>query len=481
MSPGRTGPVVVVGDVLLDLDVEGSADRLCPDSTAPVVDVDEEYARPGGAGLTATLLAGRREVVLVAPLADDRDGRHLARLLARRDNLRLIPLPWSGSTPVKQRIRVGGHTVARLDRGGSTGTIGDIDTRVRDAIATAAGVVVSDYGRGATRDARLRALLEDSARRAVLVWDPHPRGGEPVPGVTLATPNRSEALAATRTCHLTETTASQMAAALTRRWRAEAVAVTDGDRGAVLSFGDGTALLVPAQAVPGTDVCGAGDAFAAAAAHALAEGAPASDAVREAVVASGRFVAAGGAAAIGRHDPRSRSSAQEVLHVADGRDLDPVADLVASVRARGGTVVAAGGCFDLLHAGHVATLSAARRLGDCLIVCMNSDGSARRLKGPGRPVVRAADRRAVLASLECVDAVVIFDEDDPVAVLRRIRPDIWVKGGDYAGRRLPEAGVLAEWGGETVVVPRLEGRSTTSLVRAVQDGTDEPDILTKGA
>jgi D-beta-D-heptose 7-phosphate kinase / D-beta-D-heptose 1-phosphate adenosyltransferase len=127
--------------------------------------------------------------------------------------------------------------------------------------------------------------------------------------------------------------------------------------------------------------------------------------------------------------------------------------------------VATGGCFDLLHAGHVATLEAARALGDCLVVCLNSDASVRRLKGPSRPLQSEDDRALMVSALRCVDAVVVFDEDTPEQVLRDVRPEVWVKGGDYLGVDLPEAAVLAEWGGAVVTVPYLTGRSTTELVR----------------
>jgi rfaE bifunctional protein nucleotidyltransferase chain/domain len=153
--------------------------------------------------------------------------------------------------------------------------------------------------------------------------------------------------------------------------------------------------------------------------------------------------------------------------LADPDDRAPEADaasLARRVRASGGTVVATGGCFDLLHAGHVSTLVAARSLGDCLIVCLNSDASVRRLKGPGRPVVAQADRAAVLAALACVDGVAVFDEQTPEAILRTLRPHLWVKGGDYAGVRLPEADVLAEWGGRAYLLPYLDGHSTTRLI-----------------
>jgi D-beta-D-heptose 7-phosphate kinase/D-beta-D-heptose 1-phosphate adenosyltransferase len=143
--------------------------------------------------------------------------------------------------------------------------------------------------------------------------------------------------------------------------------------------------------------------------------------------------------------------------------------LVDSVRARGGTVVATGGCFDLLHAGHVRTLTAARGLGDCLVVCLNSDDSVRGLKGPGRPLNRETDRAEVLRALGCVDQVVIFTESSPERVLGELRPDVWVKGGDYTPESLPETELVRGWGGEVVVVPYHDGRSTTRLARLLSE------------
>ena len=143
---------------------------------------------------------------------------------------------------------------------------------------------------------------------------------------------------------------------------------------------------------------------------------------------------------------------------------EPRTQVVGAGRAD--TVVATGGCFDLLHTGHIDTLRAARALGDRLVVCLNSDASVRRLKGPDRPIVPEADRARVLLALECVDEVVIFDEDTPVEAIRRVRPAIWTKGGDYAGRDVPELAVLEEWNGQAVVLPYVEGWSTTALVEA---------------
>jgi rfaE bifunctional protein nucleotidyltransferase chain/domain len=245
------------------------------------------------------------------------------------------------------------------------------------------------------------------------------------------------------------TAARRQAEALLHRWQAHAVSVTLGPAGALLTYGDGVPLVIPAERVYSGDTCGAGDRFAASAVAALAGGAVVSDAVEQAVREATVFVAAGGAAAV----PVPTRAAPPVPE-----------DVVQRVRAAGGTVVATGGCFDLLHAGHVALLRAARALGDCLVVCLNSDESVRRLKGEGRPLVTALDRARVLAALECVDAVEVFSEDTPEQVLRRLRPDVWAKGGDYSEVPLPEEDVVTRAGGRVVILPYVEGRSTTRLI-----------------
>jgi rfaE bifunctional protein nucleotidyltransferase chain/domain len=290
-----------------------------------------------------------------------------------------------------------------------------------------------------------------------VVWDPHPRGADPVPTVRLVTPNGAEAarVAAAAGVHLAGNGLAAVGAraqALIAHWGVGAVAVTLGARGALLSYGEGAPMVVPAVPVTGGDPCGAGDSFAAAVTVALAGGAVTGEAVTTAVAAAGAFVARGGA------------TAWDALPVAPLAAAPDVEALLERVRAAGGTVVATGGCFDLLHAGHVATLRAARGLGDCLVVCINSDDSVRRLKGPSRPLVTASDRARVLEALEFVDAVVVFEEDTPAEVLDRLRPDVWAKGGDYAGADLPEAAVLQTWGGQAVVLPYLDGHSTTALV-----------------
>jgi rfaE bifunctional protein nucleotidyltransferase chain/domain/rfaE bifunctional protein kinase chain/domain len=448
-------PLVVIGDALLDRDLEGAAERLSPDAPVPVVSAIESTARAGGAGLAATLAArDGREVTLITALATDAAGREL-RALLETEGIEVVDLGLDGATPEKVRVRASGTSIVRLDRGDDGGTVGAATLEARLAIARAHAVLVADYGRGVAREPRLRSALERLEADVPLVWDPHPKGPPPTRGATLVTPNRSEAerfAAGVEGDGVRGTTAR--ARALADRWQAIYVAVTMGADGALIAGrGDGPPVVVPAPAVAHGDPCGAGDRFASAAAGALADGRLPSEAVARAVAAASGFVACGGAAAHGRtrpEDPRPEPSG--------------AVELAARVRREGGTVVATGGCFDLLHAGHVQMLERARALGDCLIVCLNSDASVGRLKGPDRPLNDEHDRAAVLRALRCVDGVAVFGEDTPEAVLETLRPHVWAKGGDYAVGDLPEAPLLESWGGQAVILPFLPGRSTTSLI-----------------
>ena len=449
--------LVIVGDTLLDRDVEGAVRRIAPDAPAPVLDEEHVTERPGGAGLAALLAVGPgHDVALVTALADDAGGARLSELLTAA-GVAVYALPLPGATPEKVRLRAGGQVLLRLDRGGAPQPPGAAPEAALAVLRSASAILVSDYGRGVARHPELRLALKEAS--APIVWDPHPRGPVPVPNVRLATPNLAEVRnlvgddSPHRGGHL-----------LRQRWRAGAIAVTCGADGAVLCHAGPTPLVVPAPDVSDGDTCGAGDRFAATAALALAGGALVSEAVQEAVAAASAYVAGGGVTAaltVQEEAPRERIGETET-----GR-------LIAETRARGGTVVATGGCFDLLHVGHLATLRAARKLGDCLIVCLNSDASVTRLKGPDRPINGEADRSRLLAALDCVDAVVIFDEPTPEATLSWLRPDIWVKGGDYAdgGPDLPEAELVERWGGRTVIVPYLDGRSTTRTIAAAQAAT----------
>lgn len=446
-------PLVVVGDALLDVDVEGDSQRLCPEAPVPVVEAGGEWLRPGGAGLAAALLAMRDvpEVLLVTALGDDADGHRLSRLPAL--DVPILRLSLDGRTPCKTRIRAAGQSVVRVDTGDGRATHTPLSTAVCRALRNAGTILVSDYGRGVAEHPDLRRLLADVAPRIPIVWDPHPRGPAPVPGAALVTPNAEEA------CGLAQSDGDPAEAAvrLRREWACSAVAVTTGAQGSVLadSADDVSTVPVPAAArVAGhrLDTCGAGDRFAGAAAAALHQGSSLTTAVRTAVEAASRFLSAGGASAL------------SVNHLPQPPADQTAFDLAERVHRQGSRLVATGGCFDLLHPGHLTLLRHARALGDALVVCLDPDASVRRVKGPGRPAVPAADRARLLEELESVDAVAMGDASSPTALLDRLRPDVWVRAGEDDGTDPPEAEVVRRHGGEVVLVPPVDGYSTTGLL-----------------
>jgi rfaE bifunctional protein nucleotidyltransferase chain/domain len=222
------------------------------------------------------------------------------------------------------------------------------------------------------------------------------------------------------------------------------------------------------------DACGAGDQFSVAAALALLEGAGIREAVAAAVISASQFVHDGGATAV---STVSGSDTIDLsMRLTDPTGLCDAFEVAERVRRSGGRLVATGGCFDLLHRGHINLLNQARALGDALVVCLNSDASVRRAKGPGRPLVPQEDRARVLNALAAVDGVAIFEEKTPAALLARLQPDIWVKGQDYTDRILPEAEVVERLGGRVVLLPVVPGYSTTQLVHTARTEHTGHDI-----
>jgi rfaE bifunctional protein nucleotidyltransferase chain/domain/rfaE bifunctional protein kinase chain/domain len=454
--------IAVVGDALLDRDVEGSVERLCPDAPVPVVDLSGERARPGGAALAAVLTAADgHAVTLVTALGDDAAGAEL-RALVEGHGVHVVDLGLEAPTPEKLRVIAEGRSLIRLDRGERRpSAVGTAGGDALTAIASAGALLVADYGRGVAAAADLRDVLARAAAGGALVWDPHPDGPAPVAGAALVTPNAAEAARFAPEAGDGEgpTAAIGRGRALRERWSADAVAVTIGADGALLVTADGQPLLVPAAPARGGDPCGAGDRFASRVAGALAVGTTTATAVELAVAAASGFVDAGGAAAWTRRREATAGESAAPRSLGGG-----AVELAARERAVGRRVVATGGCFDLLHAGHVQMLQAARALGDTLIVCLNSDRSVAALKGESRPLVPQSARAAVLQALESVDAVLVFDEATPQRAIEDLRPDVWVKGGDYAEQELPEAGAVRACGGEVVLLPQLPGHSTTRLI-----------------
>ncbi len=467
--------VVVVGDATLDAYVIGEVERISPEAPVPVLAVErEEFMLGGAANVAKSLVALGARASLCTAIGDDADGELFraeavalgipsAGILADRERL----------TTRKTRIVARQQQVIRLDRETRASLSPALEkrlcARVVSALRKADALILSDYAKGVLTPGVCRAAIAAAGGRPVFV-DPKGLPWEPYRGATVLKPNLREAaeFAGARLAGVDDVAAA--AQRMTEELDVAHALVTRGAAGMLLaSRARGGALAstreIPARPRELMDVTGAGDVVAASVALALAAGAEIGEAAWLANIAAGGKVGKFGAATV---------SGQEILGelgAASARSHEKVAtraqaaELAAKLRAQGRSVVFTNGCFDILHLGHVRYLERSRALGEALIVGVNTDASVRRLKGAGRPLQSEHDRAQILASLECVDAVVLFDEETPLALIRALRPDVLTKGADYKTKRdVVGWDAVGTWGGRVELVPLLEGRSTTSLV-----------------
>lgn len=468
--------MTVVGDALLDRWWMGGSRRLSREAPAPIVELTTQLDAPGGAANTAVNLAAMgADVRLAAVIGSDVAGDRLLELLAAAgvDMSAIVRSPHV-RTVTKTRIVADEQVLVRADEPPTPlepAVRFDLARSLGDAIASVIGIsevlVVSDYGAGLVNGV-VAHLLERRPRPRQVIVDAH----DPVawrwltPDVVV--PNAEEAAALLQ--EPLGTGAARMGAAvasadrLLDRSGAAAVIVTLDRDGAVLLRSGGEPFTTRAHPVAEKYASGAGDTFTAALAAALAMEAELEDATHLAQLAADVAIERLGTSVCSADDLESRTLAgpPAVLSAAE------LAATVRRDREQGQRIVFTNGCFDVLHLGHTSYLRQARDLGDRLIVAVNSDASVRRLKGEDRPVNAEGDRAAVLAALECVDYVTVFDDDTPIPLLRDLRPDVYVKGGDYSPEMLAEAEVVRAYGGDVQMVGYVPAHSTTELVERIR-------------
>jgi D-beta-D-heptose 7-phosphate kinase/D-beta-D-heptose 1-phosphate adenosyltransferase len=473
IPPFHQARVLVIGDVMLDRYWTGAATRISPEAPVPVVHVHRVEERPGGAANVAlNILTLGGQVDLLGLIGQDEAGDALAGLLQQTGigcHLQRHP---TGRTSTKLRILSQHQQLLRADfEDGWPGLNPDDQHRLFERLAPGADVIVlSDYGKGALPSAR---ALIDHARalgKRVIV-DPKGTDFSRYQGATLITPNRAEFEAVMGRCTSDEALVER-GEQLRRETGLQGLLITRGEQGMTLLWTGQPPLHLPTRAREVYDVTGAGDTVVATLALALAAGAHPQAAVRLANAAAGIVVGKLGTAATtvaelsrALHDPEK-----------DGFGLVTEDELEAAMRqarARGERLVMTNGCFDILHVGHVTYLEQARRLGDRLIVAVNSDASVQSLKGAGRPVNPLKQRMQVLAALKSVDWVVPFTEETPERLYCRLLPDILVKGGDYAPEAIAGGPCVLANGGQVVILDYLEGASTTGIIRRLYEGRHE--------
>lgn len=459
--------VLVVGDAMLDRFITGTVERVSPEGPVPVLRVTQERTALGGAGnvlrnLNALGAAG----VLLAAAGDDPAGRELESLVAEQGaaGSRILVVPGRATT-VKERYIAGGQQLLRADRETRdplpAAAARTFFQAARAALPDAAALVVSDYGKGALQAEALADLI-DAARAAGRPVVVDPKGGDwaGYRGARLVTPNRRELEAATGLEAAGDQAVEAACRALIERCGVEGVLATRSEEGMTLVERGGPARHLRAEAREVFDVTGAGDTVVALLGAALAGGLGAPDAARLANAAAGLVVGRLGTAVVRRDELRRALVAPGAKVV----PLEVLLETVAGWRRAGLEVGFTNGCFDLLHPGHLALLRQARAACDRLVVGLNGDASAKRLKGDGRPVQDEATRAAVLAALSDVDQVVIFGEDTPIELIRTLRPEVLVKGADYALDQVVGADLVQGYGGRVLLAEILPGHSTSATI-----------------
>jgi D-beta-D-heptose 7-phosphate kinase/D-beta-D-heptose 1-phosphate adenosyltransferase len=473
--------VLCVGDLMLDEFVYGEVSRISPEAPAPVIAVQRSETNIGGAGNVArniTSLGGR--CIFVGLIGEDAAGATLKQALARENGIESV-LVRDASRPTTRKVRfVSEHFsthMLRADWELAQPASGDIEQKLIDAIlplvSRADIVLLSDYAKGVLTARVIRNVIDAAKKlnKRVIV-DPKSANFAIYRGATLLTPNRKEFSEATRSRADTDQSIADAAQDAMQLADCEAMLVTQSEHGMTLVARSGEAIHVPALPAKVRDVSGAGDTVAAALALTLAAGADWETALRMANAAAAVAVSKKGTATVTSPElrrkilPHAFLAAEEKI-VADSAGLDTH---LADWRKQGLRVGFTNGCFDILHPGHVKVLTAARGACDRLIVGLNSDASVKRLKGEGRPVQDERARAEVLAALEAVDLVVLFEEDTPINLITQIKPSVLVKGGDYTREQVVGHEILDAYGGEVMLVDILPGFSTTSLVDRARAG-----------
>ncbi|MBB6340186.1 D-beta-D-heptose 7-phosphate kinase/D-beta-D-heptose 1-phosphate adenosyltransferase [Pseudomonas fluvialis] len=459
--------VLVVGDVMLDRYWHGGTSRISPEAPVPVVKVEQIEDRPGGAANVALNIAalGAPAVLVGVTGADEaavslRDSLAAAGVQAHFQQIAAQP------TIVKLRVLSRHQQLLRMDFEEPFHT--DAEALAADVERLLAGIrvlVLSDYGKGALQNHQALIQLARAKGIAVLA-DPKGKDFSIYRGASLITPNLSEFETIVGHCR-DEAELVAKGDALMRELELGALLVTRGEHGMTLLRPEQAPLHLPARAREVFDVTGAGDTVISTLAASLAAGEALPQAVALANLAAGIVVAKLGTAAISAPELR-RAVQREEGSERGVVSLDQLLLALEDARAHGEKIVFTNGCFDILHAGHVSYLEQARAQGDRLVLAVNDDASVSRLKGPGRPI-NAVDRRmAVLAGLGAVDWVVSFSEDTPENLLRAVRPDVLVKGGDYGIDGVVGADIVRAYGGEVRVLGLVENSSTTAIVEKIR-------------
>ena len=461
---------LVIGDVMLDRYLIGSVGRISPEAPVPIVLLNTQNERAGGAANVAANLALLGiKTQLIGCVGNDIEAASLGKLITDIGIENNLVISKQRPTIAKTRIVSGHQQMMRLDQESHSAFTIDETKAVLSAIKIAlktnpAVVILSDYAKGLlSLEVCQTVIAQCNAQKIPVLVDPKGSDYSKYMGATALTPNKKETAEACKT-DINDTDLIAKASALKSCLNLQFFAVTRGEEGITLI--DDAVHHLPATAKQVFDVSGAGDTVIATLAAGLINGLEPLAALQLANLAAGVVVGKVGTV------PITQADLIEALNAEQGSvqahkvcDLAELKVKVAAWKLAKQKIVFTNGCFDLLHAGHVTYLEAAKKRGDKLILGLNTDRSVSALKGPSRPVVHEDDRARVLAALESVDAVILFDEDTPLNLINAIKPNVIAKGSDYSADQVVGGKEVQSWGGEIALIDLVEGRSTSNIIK----------------
>lgn len=471
----RAPNVLVIGDMMLDVYVWGHVDRISPEAPIQVLKVESEEPRPGGAGNVANnLVALGAHVSCCAVVGDDHNGRSLCRMLEKmgidpsgvlRDKAR--------PTTVKTRMIAHGQQLLRVDREDDCpldkGLGEKMIQHIEDRLPWCDVALLSDYAKGTIPDRLLTEILArcKKGKKPVLIDPSRHRNYRLYNGCTVLKPNRAEAESAAGVKIENEKSLKAAAAKIMNTSKPSYLVITRGSEGMTIFDGSNAPQHIAGLSRTVFDITGAGDTVLSLLGFVLAGGGTMREAAEIANVAAGISVGKVGAVPVSKTE--IIGDLLSVQHMASHKlkSFDEIESVCKEHRRQKEKIVFANGCFDLLHVGHIKLFQFAKNMGEVLVVGLNSDESVRKLKGPGRPVLGQNERSFLLSALEHVDYVVVFEERTPLKLIRKIRPDVLVKGADYTKDTVVGREFVESYGGRVELAPLVDGVSSSDIMSRI--------------
>ena len=463
----RNARVLVVGDVILDRYWFGEATRISPEAPAPIVHVENMESRLGGAANVAMNVCSLgAKVYLIGMVGSDENAGRLTDLLDAAAIETSMACKQGFKTPTKLRVISRNQQLLRLDHENDQSKPDNTEVieLCKKHMPDYETLVISDYDKGAVTQVQEIISTAREENKKVIV-DPKGTSFDKYRNANIITPNFQEFSLVAGPCE-EETELEDKANRMCQKLNLDALLVTRSERGMSLYVQGQQARHFPTRAKEVYDVTGAGDTVVGLFASAVSANFSLPDSVKIANLGAGIAVSRLGTVSVTLEE--LNLSLNEPF--AKGKrvtDLDELRQSLSALRKSGEKIVFTNGCFDLIHQGHIACLRDAKSRGDCLIVAINDDASVRNLKGEGRPVCSLKNRMAVLEELSCIDWIIPFSEETPLALIQELKPDVYIKGGDYEKEKLVEAGLVRSYGGEVVLSPYVEGCSTTGIIDSI--------------